>query len=226
MQIIDQLTDKLLSSPKVPLSNNRLVDAAEFTQLLDRLRINVPSSIRDSERTLAERERILAQADEEARRILALAQRRAAELVAADALVQSARREAERLMEEARQAAMRSAEDADAYAEYVLNAINDTLANAGGQVTNGLSELSLRRADRAASMGAPPQGPSQTPGAPPPTAAAPSGHAPAQPAPLPPARQAPNPRRAAGDAAQAHAPLHGEPQAPHRAGYSPYEAKG
>ncbi|MGL4649891.1 MAG: ATP synthase F0 subunit B [Caldilineaceae bacterium] len=154
MQIIDQLTDMLNNSSKVPFSNNRVVDAAEFSQLLDRLRINVPSSIRDSERTLAERERILAQADEEARRMVAQAQKRAAEMLAADALVQSARREAERIMDEARQASVRSAEDADAYAEYVLNAISDTLANAGGQVTNGLSELSLRRAERAAQTAA------------------------------------------------------------------------
>jgi cell division septum initiation protein DivIVA len=130
------------------------VDAVEFTQLLDRLRINVPSSIRDSERTLAERERILAQADEESRRIVAQAQRRAQEMLAADHLVQAARKEYERIIEEARAAATRSAEEADAYAEYVLNAISDTLAGAGSQVANGLAELSMRRAERAAQMNA------------------------------------------------------------------------
>jgi len=153
LQIIDQLTDKLNSSPRVPLSNNRVVvDATEFAQLLDRLRINVPSSIRDSERTLAERERILQQADDEARKIVAQAQRRASELLAADHLVQAARREAERIVEDARLSAVRSAEEADAYAEYVLKAINDTLSGAGNQVTNGLTELSSRRAERAAQM--------------------------------------------------------------------------
>lgn len=181
----------LSNSAKVPFSNNRMVDAVEFTQLLDRLRINVPSSIRDSERTLAERERILAQADEEARRIVAQAQKRAAEMLAADALVQSAQRRAEQILQEARQASARSAEDADAYAEYVLNALNDTLASAGGQVTNGLSELSLRRAERAAqsaaqsaAMNPPPSGrpAAASRAAPgenePPARSAPSGHAP------------------------------------------------
>lgn len=205
MQIIDQLTDKLNSSPKVPLSSNRIVDATEFTQLLDRLRINVPSSIRDSERTLAERERILAQADEEARRILAQAQKRAAEILASDHLVQSARREAERIIDEARMSAARSAEDADGYAEYVLNALSDTLAGAGAQVTNGLSELGLRRAERAGHMSA--------------------MHAPAAQA-APAARQNPAPRNAGAPPAEPNAPGRGAPANGPASAYPQYEAKG
>ena len=51
---------------QVPLSRYRMVDAGEFGKMLERMRITVPSSIKESERTLAERDAILAEAHQEA----------------------------------------------------------------------------------------------------------------------------------------------------------------
>ena len=53
----------------MPLSSYRMVNADEFGQLLEHLRINVPSSIRESERMLAERDKILSEARSEALRM-------------------------------------------------------------------------------------------------------------------------------------------------------------
>jgi hypothetical protein len=149
LQIIDQLADKLNSSPKVPLSSQRLVDANEFAQLLERLRISVPSSIMESERTLAERDRILADADAEAKRMVAQAKQRAAEMVGSEALVVLARKEAERVLEEGRLAARRRTEEADAYAVQVLEDLAAKLAVIAKQVDNGLQIMRTRHsADR------------------------------------------------------------------------------
>lgn len=144
LQIIDQLADKLNSSPKVPLSSQRLVDANEFAQLLERLRISVPSSIMESERTLAERDRILADAEGEAKRMLAQAKQRAAEMVSQESLVVLARKEADRVLEEGRQAARRRTEEADAYAAQVLEDLAAKLAVIAKQVDNGLQIMRTR----------------------------------------------------------------------------------
>ena len=156
MQIIDQLADKLNSSPKVPLSSQRLVDANEFAQLLERLRISVPSSIMKSERTLAERDRILADADAEAKRVLAQAKQRAAEMVSSESLVVLARKEADRVLEEGKLAARRRTEEADAYAVQVLEDLSAKLAVIAKQVDNGLQIMRTRHAADRRPPAAPP----------------------------------------------------------------------
>ncbi len=143
--MIDQLADKLNNSPKVPLSSQRIVDANEIGQLLERLRISVPSSIMESERTLAERDRILADADAEAKRIIGQAKQRASEMLSSDALVVMARKEADRVLEDGRNAARQRAEEADAYAMQVLDDLAAKLAIITKQVDNGLQMMRNKR---------------------------------------------------------------------------------
>ena len=145
MQIIDQLADLINRSSKVPLSSNRLVDANEIGQLLERLRISVPSSIMESERTLAERERILNEANTEAKRIVAQARQRANEMLSADALVSMARREAQKIVEDGHNAARQRSEEADAYAGHVLSELAANLGKMAKQVENGLQMLQDQR---------------------------------------------------------------------------------
>jgi hypothetical protein len=60
--MIDQLTDALNRSWRVPLSSLCMVDGNQFGHMLERMRISVPSAIMESERTLDERDLILAEA--------------------------------------------------------------------------------------------------------------------------------------------------------------------
>ena len=52
------------------MSSLRMVEYAQFKQALERLRVSVPSSIMESERTLQERDRILEAAEAEAARLV------------------------------------------------------------------------------------------------------------------------------------------------------------
>lgn len=155
MQIIDQLADLINRSSKVPLSSNRLVDANEIGQLLERLRISVPSSIMESERTLAERERILSEANTEAKRIVAQARQRANEMLSADALVSMARREAQKIVEDGHNAARQRSEEADAYASHVLGELAANLSKMAKQVENGLQMLQEQRQNKRPEPAAP-----------------------------------------------------------------------
>ena len=141
LQIIDQLADKISNSPKVPFSSDRRVDANEISQILERLRISVPSSIMESERTLEERERILGEAETEAKRIIAQARQRANEILRQDGLVAMARKEADRIVDEGRQQARIRAEEADAYSVDKLQEINNALKRMQAEVENGLQLL-------------------------------------------------------------------------------------
>lgn len=118
------------------------MDAGELTQLLERLRISVPSSIRDSERTLAERDRILADARAEATRTVAEAKQQAMEIVSQQALVVTARQEADRIVAEGKRLARQRAEEADRYAVDVLRELSQRLQGIMQQVNNGIDVMS------------------------------------------------------------------------------------
>lgn len=108
------------------------------------MRISVPSSIMESERTLAERDHILAEAHTEAERILQQARQRAMEIVHQDQIVLTARDEAERILQESRRAANRRAEEADRYAVNVLEDLAQKLQVITKQVDNGIGVMKAK----------------------------------------------------------------------------------
>ena len=103
---IDQLEDLVSNGKRVPMSRKVMVEEEEFIHLLDEMRTNIPLEIRDATRLLKERERIIAEAQDQATRIVNDAQRRAAVLVSDHTVLAEAKQLAEeelRLAERQRQ---------------------------------------------------------------------------------------------------------------------------
>ncbi len=123
------------------MSPYRVVNGDEFARLIEHMRISVPSSIRESERTLAERDAILAEAEAEAERILQEAHARARNMLSESALVQAAQREADRIVTSGQEQAERHAHAADAYATDVLEELAEKLRIISQQVDNGIRML-------------------------------------------------------------------------------------
>ena len=113
----------------------------EFKQLIDRLRVNVPSAIVEGERTLRERDRILRDAESEATHMAEQTQQRVRELLDNDTLVMAARREAERIVDNAQETARLRRDEADRYAMRVLQELAEKLGIIGKQVDNGIDLL-------------------------------------------------------------------------------------
>ena len=112
--------------------------ASDVEQLLERMRITVPSSIRESERTLAERDRIMYDARAEADRIIQQAQQQAMEMLSEKSLLAAAQAEADRIILEGKEIARRRTEEADTYAVQVLQDLAGRLQGMMQQVNNGL----------------------------------------------------------------------------------------
>jgi F0F1-type ATP synthase membrane subunit b/b' len=125
----------------VPLSSYRMVRARELEKLIERMRINVPSSIRESERTLAERDRILYDAQVEAERIIQQAKQQAMEILSERSLMSAAQQEAQRIIDESKEIARRRTDEADGYAVHVLEELAGRLQNTLQQVENGIQLL-------------------------------------------------------------------------------------
>jgi vacuolar-type H+-ATPase subunit H len=136
--LIDQLHVLISQGTPVPFSAYRLVRARDVEQLLERMRITVPSSIRESERTLAERDRIMNEARAEADRIIQQARQQAMEMLSEKSLIATAQVEADRIIGEGKEIARRRTEEADTYAVQVLQDLSQRLQTLLQQVGNGI----------------------------------------------------------------------------------------
>lgn len=112
--------------------------ARDIEHLLERMRITVPSSIRESERTLADRDRIMNEARVEAERIIQQARQQAMEMLSEKALIATAQAEADRIISEGKEIARRRTEEADTYAVQVLQDLSQQLRTMMQQVANGI----------------------------------------------------------------------------------------
>ncbi|QLQ07636.1 MAG: hypothetical protein HZY76_17570 [Anaerolineae bacterium] len=131
----------LAASLHIPGTDRVLVNAPECQRLIEQMRATVPDVIRQAQRTLQERDRILAQAKEEPERIVARARERAAELLEEHDIVHQAQTRATQVLTEAEQTAQQMRGEADAYAVSVLQDLGSQLEQSMAQVRNGITAL-------------------------------------------------------------------------------------
>jgi hypothetical protein len=139
--LVDRLEQALNESTRIPLSAYLLVNEEKVYSLLDQMRVAVPEEIKRANRVEAEKDRILAQAKEEAERIRELARQEAGELVKRDAIVNAAQHRAENIVERARRDAEALRQDADVYIVDVLQRLEQDLARTMNVVRNGLEKV-------------------------------------------------------------------------------------
>lgn len=143
--LVDSLEQVLNESTRVPLSAYMIVNEEKAYSLLDQMRVAVPEEIKRANRIEAEKDRILAQAKEEADRIRELARQEAGELVKRDAIVTAAHNRAENIIERARRDTEALRQDADVYIMDVLNRLEEDLMRTLKVVQNGLEKVEAER---------------------------------------------------------------------------------
>lgn len=139
--LVDRLEEVLNESARLPFSAYLLVNEDKIFSLVDQMRVAVPEEVKRANRVEAEKERILAQAKEEAERIRELAKQEAAELVKRDSIVAAAQQRAENIIERARRDAEALRQDADVYIIEVLTKLEDDLIRSLNVVRNGLHKV-------------------------------------------------------------------------------------
>jgi len=139
--LVDRLEQNLNDSYRVPLSAYLLVHEDRIFSIIDQMRVSVPEEVKRANRIEAEKDRILAQAHEEAERIRGLAKKEAAELVQRDAVLSTAQQRADNILERGRRDAEALRHDADAYVVEVLVKLEDDLLRSLDVVRNGLHKV-------------------------------------------------------------------------------------
>lgn len=141
--LVDRLEQVLNDSSRVPLSAFLMVNEDRIYGIIDQMRVAVPEEIKRANRIEAEKERILAQANEEAERIRELAKQEAEELVDRDTITMSSQQRADNILERARRDADALRSDADVYVVEVLMKLEEDLLRSLSVVRNGLQKVHI-----------------------------------------------------------------------------------
>jgi cell division septum initiation protein DivIVA len=138
LQLIDRLEELFNASKSIPLTRNVMVDEDRMLDIIDQMRIAIPEEVKKAQQLLGQRDRVLAQAQEEASRTLDLARQKADQLASREMVVQEAQRRADQIVAQARSDAENTRSDADDYVMRSLTQLQAELERISNQVTNGI----------------------------------------------------------------------------------------
>jgi cell division septum initiation protein DivIVA len=138
LQLIDRLEELFNDAKAVPFTHNVVVDEDRMLELIDQMRIAIPEEVKKAQQVMAQRDRVMAQAQEEANRTLQLSRDKAEQLIERDMIVQEAQRRAEQILTQARGEAEATRTDADNYVVDTLMQLQDQISKLSNQVNNGI----------------------------------------------------------------------------------------
>ena len=132
LYLVDQLEELVGVGKRVPFSGKVMVEEEIFLGLIDQLRVAVPNEIKQAQRVIRERERIIAEAQEEASKILETAKKRVAYLISKEGILNEARQQGEEILRAADDARKRTLGEIDVFAieqfDYVEQALRKSLS--------------------------------------------------------------------------------------------------
>jgi hypothetical protein len=141
LHLIDRLEELFNNSRPIPLTHNVIVDEDKFLDIIDQMRIAIPEEVKKAQQVFSQKDRVMAQAQEEANRTLQLAREKADTLVEKEALVQDAQRRAGQIVDQARIDSENIKTGADQYALDILMGLQTELTRLTNQAQNGVQVL-------------------------------------------------------------------------------------
>jgi vacuolar-type H+-ATPase subunit H len=145
LHLVDRLEELFNNSRPIPLTHNVIVDEDKFLDVIDQMRISIPEEVKKAQEVYSKKDRVMAQAQEEANRTLELAREKADTLVDKEALVQDAKRRADQIIDQARMEAENIKAGADQYALDSLENLEREMEQLLVQLRNGIQILEQKR---------------------------------------------------------------------------------
>jgi hypothetical protein len=141
LHLVDRLEELFNESRSIPFTHSVVIDEDRMLDIIDQMRVSIPEEIKKSQQLLAQRDRTMAQAQEEANRTLALAREKSEQIVDRDPIVQAAQTRGEQIIAQARAESEITKRDADDYVLKTLNSLEMEMERILNQVRNGVRAL-------------------------------------------------------------------------------------
>lgn len=138
LHLVDRLEELLNQSRPLWFTHNVIVDEDRMLDLIDQMRVAIPEEVKKAQQLLAQRDRLMAQAQEEANRTIAIAREKSDQLVERDAIVQASQGRAEQVLAQARVDVDTIRREADEYVMETLTRLELEMERSLIQVRNGI----------------------------------------------------------------------------------------
>jgi len=126
-EILSEMEAIILESPRVPFTNKRVIEEDDLAGVMDELRDALPNELTDAKRIIADRQRLLDDAQHEAKNIVEQAQTYAAKLVDEDVITRQAQEQANEFVQQANNSAEKLRNDSIRYAEDVFEHLESSI---------------------------------------------------------------------------------------------------
>lgn len=127
-EILQEMENLLLDAARVPFTDKRVINEDDLGRLIDELREVLPGEIMEANRVLAERQRIMEDAQKEAQGIVDQGKNYIHRLTDENAITRQAQDQANEIVQQAQREARELRADALAYADDVFGYLADNLA--------------------------------------------------------------------------------------------------
>jgi len=141
LHLVDRIEELFNESRAVPFTRNVVVDEDKMLDIIDQMRVTVPEEVKKAQQIVTQKDRIVAQAQEEASRIVALAKEKAEQIVEREAIVKSAQTRSAQIVAQAREDANNTRHDADDYVIDSLQNLEEEVTKLLTQVRNGIRKI-------------------------------------------------------------------------------------
>ena len=141
LHLIDRLEELFNESRAIPFTHNVVVDEEKMLDLIDQMRVAIPDEMKKAQQVITQRDKLLAQAQEEANRTLALAREKGEQLIERDSIVQNAQSYAEDRATDIIAEAEQTRVEADHYVVETLTNLELELERYLNQIRNGIRTL-------------------------------------------------------------------------------------
>ena len=150
LHLVDRL-EELFNESKPFLGTRKiLMDEDKLLDLIDQMRLAIPEEVKVAQQTNSQKDRILAQASEEAARTINSAREKGIQLVERDNIVQSAKLRADQIESQAKENASQIRKDADKYAMETLVNLQIKLERNLAEVKRGIQILEQEQKNKIA----------------------------------------------------------------------------
>ncbi|MHB8508747.1 MAG: hypothetical protein ACYDGR_08890 [Candidatus Dormibacteria bacterium] len=147
VELIDHLEYLVHRAQRVPFTHNVMIDEDEILDLLDQIHVNLPEEIKQARTVLAEQDRLLSEAQQEAARISQTAAQKADTMLQEHELTRRAETHGQALVREAHSRADEQKRAADDYAADVMQQLEAHLVRTVATVRKAQETLKRPAAD-------------------------------------------------------------------------------
>ncbi len=139
--LLENLEDLLDSGSKVPFSTKVMVDVEELREVLEDIRLKLPDELKQAKWVKEERQRIIADAEQEAENMLKDAENKIVTLVDEHVITKQALAQKEEIIESANKVSKEISLGTRDYADQILEKVEDVLRESLEVIHNNRKEL-------------------------------------------------------------------------------------